>query len=170
MQFNVKQVLIGMTVFGLGISNSYAATYNGTVSTTFEVSVQVQPVCTVNADSLAFSAYDPGNPSPDTQTTTVTTDCTNGTSYTIGLDNGQNGTGPTDRYMEDSNSDKLQYGLYQDQTDQTPWGNTVGTNTESGTGTGQDQPYTVYGSIPIGQNVTKGSYNDQITVSVAYSA
>jgi spore coat protein U-like protein len=48
------------------------------------------------------------------------------------------------------------------------WGSTVGTNTESGTGTGSTQSLTVYGRVASQTTPNPGTYSDTIVVTVAY--
>jgi spore coat protein U-like protein len=60
------------------------------------------------------------------------------------------------------------YGLYQDSARTQPWGNTVGTNTTSGTGTGTAQTQTVYGRVAAQATPAPGSYSDSVVVTVGY--
>jgi hypothetical protein len=60
------------------------------------------------------------------------------------------------------------YGLFQDAGHATNWGNTIGTDTESGTGNGAVQTFTVFGNLPAGQFVAPGSYNDTITTTLTF--
>jgi spore coat protein U-like protein len=62
----------------------------------------------------------------------------------------------------------LGYSLYQNLGHSTNWGNTIGTDTETGTGNGALQPLTVYGQLPAGQIVALGNYTDTITATVTY--
>ena len=62
----------------------------------------------------------------------------------------------------------LAYALYQDSAHTINWGNTVGTDTVSGTGNGSAQTLTVYGEVPAGQSVTPGAYTDTITATITY--
>ena len=48
------------------------------------------------------------------------------------------------------------------------WGNTVGTNTIAGTGSGGSQSYTVYGRVPPQTTPAAATYTDTITVTVTY--
>lgn len=50
----------------------------------------------------------------------------------------------------------------------TNWGNTVGTDTVAGTGSGVAQTLTVYGQIPASQFVRSGSYTDTVVATVTY--
>jgi len=67
-----------------------------------------------------------------------------------------------------SGTNVLNYQLYSDSARSTIWGNTVGTDTVTGSGTGLALDHTVYGSIPAAQVVPAGSYQDTITVTISY--
>jgi spore coat protein U-like protein len=62
----------------------------------------------------------------------------------------------------------LSYALYQDSSHTTNWGNTVGTDTKSGSGNGSAQTLTVYGNLGGNQYPTPGSYSDTITATISY--
>jgi len=139
-----------------------------TSTTTFNVSATVAAACSVSANNLVFGAFVPTGPDVDS-TTTVSVTCTNNTPYDIGLNEGiAPGATVTTRQMVDGAS-TLDYGLYQDATHLTNWGDTVGVDTVSLTGNGAAQVTTVYGRIPGSQpTVPAGSYSDTITVTVTY--
>ena len=67
-----------------------------------------------------------------------------------------------------SGANTVNYSLYTDIARSTVWGNTVGTDTKSGTGNGSAQTLTVYGQLPAGQYPTPGSYSDTITATITY--
>lgn len=139
-----------------------------TTTTTFPVTATVGSSCSVAAANLGFGTYDPLAVLAAAATTTVTVQCTLLTAYTIGLDAGT-GTGATVATRKMTKvADTLSYSLYQDLAHLTVWGNTIGTDTVAGVGTGLAIPHTVYGQIPAGQNVNTGVYNDTITVSVDF--
>jgi spore coat protein U-like protein len=60
------------------------------------------------------------------------------------------------------------YALYSNAGRTTNWGNTVGTDTVSGTGNGTGQALTVYGRVPPQSTPAPGAYSDTITVTVTY--
>lgn len=137
-------------------------------TTTFQVTATVGSACTVTAADLAFGAYNPLSPTPTTATTTVTVQCTLLSAYTIGLSAGT-GSGATVAMRKmTKGADTLNYSLYQDVAHLLVWGETIGTNTVAGVGTGLAIPTTVYGQIPASQSVATGAYADTITVSVNY--
>ena len=160
-----------VTFYGLITAGQYPTpgTYTDTLSTatqSFNVSVTVVSGCAVAATNLAFGAYT-GPLINSTSTVTVT--CTNTTPYNVGLNAGTaTGATVTNRKMTGPGGALLRYSLSQDSGHSTNWGNTVGTDTEAGTGSGGAQGLTVYGQLPAGQVVTPGAYTDTITVTVTY--
>ncbi len=150
----------------LAIGTSPAAGQAATATGSIAVSATVLSFCTVSAASLPFGNY---SSVVVNLTTTVTATCTTGTAYNVGLDAGQ-GTGATvaARKMTLSAGNTLTYGLYSDTGHSTVWGNTIMTNTVTGTGTGIAQPLTVYGQIPAGQFAAPGSYTDTVAVTLTY--
>lgn len=62
----------------------------------------------------------------------------------------------------------LSYALFQDSGRSTNWGNTFGTDTVAGTGTGSAQSMTVYGRLFSGQFTTAGFYSDTVVATVDF--
>jgi spore coat protein U-like protein len=163
----VKRYLSGVVaasaLVGLSASSADALT---TATTTLAVSASVQATCVVATPSaLAFGTYVPATGA--TSSTTISVTCTNTTGWNIGLDQGANGSSVTTRQMKNGSA-TLNYSLTSDAGGSTNWGNTVGTDTVSGTGNGSAQSSTVYGKVPTGQYVTPGSYTDTVNVTVSY--
>jgi spore coat protein U-like protein len=160
-----------VTFYGQILALQFAApgTYTDTLSTAttdFTVTVTVAKACTVSATALAFGTY---SGSLINANSTLTVTCTKTTAYNVGLNAGTaTGATVTTRKMTGPASATLGYSLYQNSTHTTNWGNTVGTNTVAGTGTGAAQLLTVYGQVPAGQYPAPGAYSDTITVSVTY--
>ncbi|MGE5469555.1 MAG: spore coat U domain-containing protein [Bacteroidota bacterium] len=124
--------------------------------------------CNVSAANLNFGNYDPVSALPTDGSTTVTVTCALSSVYSVGLDQGT-GTGASVAVRKMSKSGALlNYSLYQDATRLVVWGNTPGTDTLAGVGTGLAIPLLVYGRIPASQNVAPGAYADTITVSVNF--
>lgn len=152
----------------LWVKPAFAATTN---QTNLSVSTSVNVTCTITANAVAFPPYSP-NGTDVIANGTVTTTCTNGSSATITLDQGQNaGTGSTDaaplRRLSDAGTNKLSYSLFQNTDRTTVWGNTPGTGVNI-TGNGAAQNTTVYGKIPAGQNVPPGTYSDTVVATVTF--
>jgi spore coat protein U-like protein len=138
----------------------------GSATTTFTVTANVPPVCTVNAANLVFGNYS-GNQLDGT--TTVSSTCSSGAPYNIGLNPGvAAGATVTTRAMTGPAGALLSYSLFQNAARTTNWGNTVGTDTVPTTGTGVAQTFTVYGRIPALQSPVLGAYQDTITVTLFF--
>lgn len=139
-----------------------------TATTTFKVTARVQAVCTVTATDLAFGTYTSSSGSPLQGTTIVRTTCTPSSGYNIGLNAGTSTGATINQRKMSSGVNTLNYQLYSNATRTTIWGNTPGTDTVTGVGTGLAVDHTVYGSVPAAQVVPAGDYQDVITVTVSY--
>jgi spore coat protein U-like protein len=154
-----------VTLIGLS-ANSYA----GTVTTTFDVNVNVVPACSVTATGINFPDYD-GSSTVDANGD-VTVTCSLGIPYNIALDAGLHVDGLGRRQMSDG-INTLIYALFKP-TGQEVWGDSDFDNTYPGgtsfavTGSGAPQGHQVLGSITPGSTVPPGAYSDTITVTVHY--
>jgi spore coat protein U-like protein len=137
-------------------------------TTTLAVTVTVPATCQITATALAFGVY---SGVVDLEPSTLTIICTNTTPYTVGLNAGL-GTNPvatvTTRHMNGPAPAGLAYALYRDNARTLNWGQTIGTDTMSGSGNGSSQVLTVYGRIAAGQFVNPGSYGDTIIATITY--
>jgi spore coat protein U-like protein len=136
-----------------------------TASTTFRVSAKVQAVCTVTANDLNFGTYAQTGTSGTTQLRAI---CSPQTTYNIGLNEGTTTGATINQRKMASGTNSLNYQLYTDSARSTIWGNTTGTDTVTGVGTGLAQDHTVFGAIPATQNIPAGDYGDTITVRIYY--
>ena len=139
-----------------------------TVSTTFRVSARVEAVCEVTASDLAFGTYTAQAGTPLQGTTLLRATCTPGTTYNVGLDAGTSPGATVNQRKMVSGANNLNYQLYSDSARSTIWGNTTGTDTVTGAGTGLAVDHTVYGAVPAAQVIPAGDYQDTITVRVYY--
>jgi spore coat protein U-like protein len=141
-----------------------AATAGGTLP----VSATVVKGCSVTTTPLTFGDYDPSAGANVDKTADLKVLCTTGTSFQVGLNAGMTGASVGARKMTNGGV-ALNYGLYQDLSRQTNWGNTPGTDTPTAvTATATTATLTVYGRIPSGQNVLAGAYDDTVSVTVTY--
>ena len=140
-----------------------ATTYSS--GTTWTATVAAN--CNVSATNMNFGSV--GLLSSGVNSTSiVTVRCTNTSPFNVGLSQGS-GTGATvaARIME-SGANTVIYSLYSNSGRTTVWGDTIGTDTVSQTGTGNDQPLTVYGRVPAQSTPAAGTYNDTIVITVTY--
>jgi spore coat protein U-like protein len=123
--------------------------------------------CNVGATNINFGSVGVLAGNNDAQGT-LSIQCSASLPYTVSLDGGASGaTDPAQRKMTSAGGNII-YGLYLDAARSLPWGNTVGTNTTSGTGTGLSQGATVYGRIAPQTTPKPGAYTDTIVVTVGY--
>ena len=140
-----------------------------TATAQFNVQITINAECQINsASDLNFGA----SGVLDTAvlaTSAIDVQCTTGTTYNIGLNQGT-GAGATvaSRLMTGPGAQTVGYSLYSNAAHTTLWGNTIGTDTIAGTGSGAAQSYTVYGLVPVQTTPGPGTYNDTITVTVTY--
>jgi spore coat protein U-like protein len=161
-----KLVLVAVGLLGLlAPGNLLSPAIAATATTTFTVTATVQATCLISATSLAFGTYT-GTQVDATSTITVT--CTNTTPWNIGLNAGTApGATVTTRQMLNGAA-TLNYALFRDAARTLNWGNTVGTDTLAGTGTGVAQPETVFGRVAGSQFPAPGGYADTITATVTF--
>jgi len=140
-----------------------------TKSTTFQVLATIVSDCSItSAPNIDFGNVGVTTANTD-QTSNLTITCTPGTTYTLALDAGT-GTGSTiaARKMAGPGGNTLAYSLYRDTGRTQNWGNTIGTDTVGGTGTGSGVTHTIYARLPAQTTPPVGAYASTVTVTVAY--
>lgn len=156
-------VLLAATAFA---GPSLAATDTDTLSVTAEV----QETCTITSvDALSFGTIGTLTANVDA-TGTINVKCTNLTTYDIGLGSGSatGATVSTRKMTGATHNAELSYSLFTDSSRSSNWGETIGTDTASGTGDGTTKAHTVFGRIPIQNAVRADSYSDTVVVTVTY--
>ncbi|KUY94626.1 MULTISPECIES: spore coat U domain-containing protein [Burkholderia] len=150
-----------------------AAVYsNGTATAQFNVTLTIQANCAIAANPLAFGSSGVLTAAINQQTT-VSVTCSNSTPYNIGLDAGSvSGSTVSSRLMAGTTSGNTSttvgYQLYQDSGHTTVWGNTQGTDTVGGTGTGSAQVLNVYGQVPTQATPKPDTYQAAVTATVYF--
>ncbi len=135
------------------------------VAATFAVTVTIQATCLISVPPLAFGAY---AGAALQGATLITITCTDTTPYTIGLSaGGAPGATVRTRNMT-AGASMVGYVLTSDAAYEVNWGNTAGTDTIAGTGTGAAQTMIVYGRIAAGQFAAPSTYTDTVTATVSY--
>jgi spore coat protein U-like protein len=167
-EFRYAEALLGTP--GMPASCTSGGTGGGTSSQfPFTVNGSVPNSCTLTPKPVPNLAF--GNvPGPITsnvdQTTSIGLVCSGRTAWQIGLNNGLYASGAT-RRMRNGAGQFVVYELYRNSTRTLRWGNTLGSDTLTGTGTGGAQSWPVYGRVGA-QAPSIGSYSDTITVTVTY--
>jgi spore coat protein U-like protein len=138
---------------------------------TFDVSMKIVADCTISAAALDFGQNRGLLTSTVSANSNLTVTCTNTTPYTVGLDAGTGtGSSGTSRYMNGTNGNTatVPFNLYRTQGAGL-WGNTQGTDTMSGTGTGAAQTLTVYGEVPAqAQTPAPDTYKSTVTATIYF--
>lgn len=136
----------------------------------FNVRLTVAASCAVGA----VADIDHGSVTALTSTVdalaTLQMTCTSGAPYNIGLSSGQHGTGVSDRKMKvGTGTETVNYQLYRDAARTQVWGETLGTDTMAGVGTGTAQSQTIYSRVLAQPGLLRvGVYTDTVTVTVTY--
>ena len=121
--------------------------------------------CGLNTQGANFGSYDFQSSQNLDGVGHITVVCDTETTYTIALSPGLTGTF-TSRIMQ-SGSHQLHYNLYVDLAHSGVWGDGTG-NSMVVSGSGTNVSYSIYGSIPAGQNPYVGSYSDVVTVTLSF--
>ncbi len=138
-----------------------------TASASFNVTATVPTTCRITTNNLSFGSIGVINANVDASTNLGPV-CTRNTPYTIGLDGGLAGaTNPTQRKMTNATSFVL-YGIFRDAARSQPFGDTIGTNTVAGTGTGLSQAVPVFGRVAPQTTPAPATYVDTITATLTY--
>jgi spore coat protein U-like protein len=143
-----------------------------TSTATLSVSMTIQSTCAITTPnpSLAFPVS--GNLSSNVDAAQVfNVQCTSGTPYNVGLDVGSGGGTVAIRKMRNgtgAGAPTIDYTMYRDPARTQVWGNTIGTDTLTGTGSGAAQTLTVYGRVFAQTTPAAGTYTDTVTITLTY--
>jgi spore coat protein U-like protein len=160
----LRIAVLGMIMGVAAVGSASATTSTGS----FQVTLTIQGTCSLQTEStLAFGTQTAIASNLDT-TSSIVVLCTNATPYTVGLSAGTGSGATVTTRILTNGSATLPYSIYQDSARSLVWGTTVGTNTESATGTGSNQTFTAYGRVPPASNLTAGAYTDTVSVTVTY--
>lgn len=149
----------------LGGGTAIAATATGVLN----VRLTIAATCTVGTTGdLDFGSLNVLSVLSDTQAAMQVV-CSSGAPFNVSLNGGLNGTGVSDRKLKlTSGNNTIGYQIYRDAARTQVWGETVGTDTATSTGTGSTQSFTIYSRIPIQALQPVGTYTDTVTVTLTY--
>jgi len=167
-----RSLLLTAAVSGLALGGTLwvKPAFAGTAASNLSVSATVINNCTITTSPADFGGY--ASDSDVNATGTIDAFCSASSSATITLGQGANPASiSTDaspsRRLSNGSGGFLNYNLYQDSSATLIWGNTNGTGVViNDTGTGVTK--TVYGKIPLGQNVPAGSYTDTVVATITF--
>jgi spore coat protein U-like protein len=171
----MKKISLALTIVAMILGLSLSAQAD-TKTASMTVKGTIPEVVTVSVETLDFGTQNVGK--WNYATADITVNASKGLSYKIALDGGlYYDANFKARKMKHSGSKGYDsYHLYKDNTHDEEWGdsdctpgNTYPPGTSvSGTGTGSDQTYTVYGKNFVSSALSTGTYSDTVTVTVHY--
>ena len=170
---NLRRAIATATAIVIAVAPgmSAAAVYgNGTKAATFDVTMRIVANCAINANGIDFGQTQGVLATAVTASSNISVTCSNTTPYNIGLNAGTGtGSSGTDRFLSGtgSNAGTVRFNLYK-APGASPWGNTQGSDTLDGTGTGTAQNLTVYGEIPAQATPSPDNYKSTITATVYF--
>lgn len=162
---NMKTIPLAAALVSVGLV--FAPAHAATVDAQMPVTITIANACEISTapTTLDFGSHGVLSANVD-NTSTISVTCTTDAPYDIGLDGG--GSGDINARTMTLGTDEVGYQLYQAAARTTPWGDTVGTDTVSDTGTGSEQQFTVFGRVPPQTTPPAGTYTDTVTVTVTY--
>lgn len=166
----VRRLIAASLTLIFAVSANAAVYSNGNKSAVFDVTMGLIADCTISAAALNFGAGRGVLAAAVTATSDIKVTCTNTTPFNLGLNEGTGtGSSGTTRYMSGtgSNTGTIKFNLYQ-AAGGAAWGNTQGTDTRGGTGTGTQQTLTVHGEIPVQDTPAPDTYKSTITATVYF--
>ena len=161
---SISLLIALVSVAALSVPNANASTATGSFNSTITIQSNCQVVST---NTLNFGTQGLLTANTDASAT-FAVQCTNTTPYNVGLNAGSTAGGSIATRLMTSGSATVSYKMFSDSGRTTNWGNTVGTDTVSGTGNGSSQTLTVYGRVPAQTTPAAATYTDTVTVTVTY--
>ena len=133
---------------------------------------EVSACCSVSSTSITFGNYDVFSSAPTTGTGSVTLSCTSKTDVSIAIEASSNSGSFNPRMMQHfSLADTMNYNIYTSAAMIKVWGDgTQGTATVDAPNVKRNNTtlVTIYGKIFPQQNVSAGSYSEQLLVTINY--
>jgi len=140
-----------------------------TTSDTFTAQIVITEDCDiVSAGNLDFGSEGVLASNIDASST-LSVQCTNSTTYDIGLSAGLGSGATTTTRKMMSGTEFVDYQLFSDSGRSTNWGNSIaGGDTVSSTGDGSANSHIIYGRVPAQSTPSAGTYLDTVTVEVTF--
>lgn len=161
-----KTTLLATVVTAAGLAGTAMAA--SPVTDTFEVRIQIQETCNILTSSdIVFDATIP-TPGTVEQEGEIVVECTNGTPYSLSLDEGASGN----RHMAGPSSHEIAYELYQDSARTAVWGMAADGLDVTGEGDGLGNAYRivhdVYAVATLVGDEEAGDYSDVVTATLTF--
>ena len=170
-----KKSVMTAAVFAVGsvaVMSANAAASNP-ATTSFTTQTTVESICTIKAPTnITLDNVQAGKATTTMyKSTSLTVNCSKGDAATISLTPASSGTTDGLGYMvREGSTEKVNYKLTTDAAGQTPWGAALGNKVTTGLAEAYatDIITSIYLTMTNTADVTPGTYNDTINVSVSY--
>jgi len=165
----MKKLLKAVCVMAVVLGFAGGA-YAGSYTQGMDVKADVQSPYTVGIISaLDFGSFDNSSAGTVPATGQIIVKAPNGANYNVTIDAGMHYSGTRQVNFA---GEYMAYNIYQDASNTIEWGDSGFGDTYTagsalaGTGTGADEPYTVYGVLTKNTNAPSGLYADVVNVTV----
>lgn len=168
MSYNYYFAIASLCIASLTTSESLAATATGSLN----VKLTITAECKVAAGGTAlldFGTTGVIDKNID-KTAKISVQCTNGTSFRVGLSAGTTigGTVAVRKMSGTPATSTVDYLLFLDAGHTKNWGNTDGLDTYTDIANGSVKELTVYGRVPPQTTPAKGDYSDTVAITIYY--
>ncbi len=132
------------------------------------ITASVPSGCRITAVAdLDFGVLSPPLSTPHDQSASITLQCPSGTPWQIGIGPGHHPAGGS-RRMNNGSGAFVAYQLYRNAGRTLVWGDSLGVDTVSGTGSGAATVVPIHGRIAAQGGVPAGIYTDTVVVTLTY--
>jgi len=161
-------ILAGLTVLSLAVMARPALA--GSTTASLDIGATVDAVCSMTSSPLNIGTYDATTDSDTTATGSISYSCSDGTTTaSIALDKGTTTGGTISQRLmagTGSNTDTLEYNIYQDSSHATLWGD--GSTGTVETDNNASDTISYYVKVPDHQYVAADSYSDSVTATLTF--
>lgn len=162
-----KSVISLLVVPGLLVA-SQAAVATTTATSSFQTKLTINASCAINSASNLDFGQSGLLTSATNGSSALSVSCSKTTPFTVSLDGGSTAGGNTTTRLMTNGSETVAYKIYSDSARSTNWGDTAGTDTVAGTGTGSSQTLNIYGQVEAQGTPAPGNYADTVTLTLTY--
>lgn len=139
-----------------------------TETATISVNAEVVAGCgAVTATDVDFGAQ-PQTETDSTGQSTITVNCSTGTSYTVEINYGMTPQGTLRTVTGSGVGAAMDYYVWQDSNGTVPWGDIANTAEYNGTGTGAADPLTAYFVLDRTGGAAPDTYTDLLAVTLTF--
>lgn len=160
--------LFRSTLLAAAVAGGIQVAQAGQLTGTMFVSLSIAEACTqLNVSELSFGGISVGAASDRNVISRISVLCNKGTSFQVGIDDGQSGTGER-RMTSFSGVDSVKYEIYRDAARTQRWGNIGTMEVVSGEGDQATVELPVFGKAFLDGSQAPGGYQDQVVITLSF--